>query len=40
MSIRNKFLSRFDAKVPGVYPKAEVMEEKRAQIRNLVHRDR
>ena len=38
--MRNEFSSRFDAEVPGVYPRAEVAEGKRAQIRTLVQRDR
>ena len=29
-NVRNEFSSRLDAEVPGVYPRAEVAEERRA----------
>ena len=34
--MRNKYSSRLDAEVFGVYPRAEVVEGGRAQIRTLV----
>ena len=34
--MRNEFTSCLDAKVPGVYPRAGVVEERCAQIKTLV----
>ena len=38
--MRNEFSSRLDTEVPGVYPRAEIVKGRRAQIRTLVQRDR
>ena len=37
--MRNKFLSCFDAKVLGIYPRAKVAEKKHMQIRTIVQKD-